>query len=179
MPETPVSTPADSDAENTRSPLSIAVLLIAGAVIVVIALFGAQLLSILFAILFPPMPPLPENITEIRHTNLSYGVDEWLYDSDARACEVVLFYWENGTDCPEVPVPCQGLAPDEPLLPRTHVAQCSGVQYFSLFAMRWSVNIAADSRDGSKTTFSLLREVFWGGQIPPDMEDIIHNLENQ
>jgi hypothetical protein len=160
-----------------RSPLPIAVLLIAGGVVILVALFAVQLLSILYAILFPPLPPLPASVTSIRHSSVSYGVDEWLYTADAEACAVFLFYQPLSQDCPLLPAACENITPEEPLLPRTHIAQCSGSQYFSLFAMRWSVNIAAAENDGTKTIFSLMREVFWGGQIPPSMDDIINQIE--
>lgn len=169
--------PSASDSPQNRAALPVAVLLIAGGVVLLTAIFAAQLLSILYAILFPPLPPLPEAVRQIRHTHESYGVDEWLYTADVPACDVFLFYQPLSQDCPLLPAACQTSTPQAPLLPRTHVAQCSGSQYFSLFAMRWSVNIAAAENDGSKTVFSLSREVFWGGQIPPSMDDIIHQIE--
>ncbi len=169
---------AAPETEKSRSPLPVAVLLIAGGVVMVIAIFAVQLLGILYAILFPPLPPVPDAVTSIRHTNLSYGVDEWLYTLDDDACAVFLFYQPLSDDCPLLPAACQNISPAQPLLPRTHIAQCSGSQYFSLFAMRWSVNIAAGETDGTKTIFSLSREVFWGGQIPPTMDEIINDIEN-
>lgn len=140
-----------------------------GAVALALALIiGTQVIGILYSMIAPPAPPLPEGVKLLKHTSSDYGVDDWLYGVSQPACEVVRFYQEHDTNCRIVADNCSS---DVSITPESsepnHVAQCVGEKRFSIFAMRWDVVIASGYQEDGVTHFRLSREIYWTGDIPP------------
>lgn len=144
-------------------------LVIGGAALLLLLYLSTQVIGVLYAIVFPPLPPVPAEVRELRHENEDYGVDQWLYASDLEACEVVRFYQRLTDSCVIAPGRCGAGSEIDIQTPGQHIARCYGDQYFSIFAMRWRVNIATgnpNSEASGSTEFSLEREVYWTGSIP-------------
>jgi hypothetical protein len=146
-------------------------MLLGGAALAV--LIGTQVIGVLYSIIAPPLPPLPEGARQLNHSSADYGVDDWLYGTDENACTVAQFFQERGAvcrvtvgECEGDPATLLGPAPAEP----QNVARCVGEVYFSIFAMRWEVTIAGGYEKDGQTHFGLSREVFWTGSIPPRPE---------
>jgi len=155
--------------EKGRSPLLLLVLamLVAGSLAI-----GFQAFGILYSIALPPAPPLPDDVIEVRHDNIDYGVDDWLYRSSSDACDIVAFYESQGGECRLVPNQCVG---DDGAVSYSRssqqVATCIGEVEFSIFAYRWEANIATGyQQEDGQTQFNLLREVFWTGAVPPRLD---------
>jgi hypothetical protein len=127
---------------------------------------GSQVLGVLVGILFPPGPPLPPNVTLVTHQSSEHGLDDWVYESDLAAPNMILDYYRGiGADCAAAPESSQD-ADDAPLAANQPFAACSGEMTFSIFAMRWDAAISAGANaDGSQLRLS--REVFWTGAVPP------------
>jgi hypothetical protein len=161
--------PEDEPATQ-RSPILLLVLV---AVLLVFLIIGIQAFGILYSIMFPPMPPLPQNVSEVRHTSIDHGVDEWLYQTEQNACDIASYYEIKGGQCRFTSDSCGDESSDEIRLSSSgkHVATCIGEAQFSLFAYRWEANIADGYRDDDGSTqFSLIREVFWTGAVPPRLD---------
>jgi hypothetical protein len=148
-------------------------MIILGIVALVLALvIATQVLGVLYVIIFPPAPPLPGDVTLVSHTNVDYGVDEWLYLSHQKSCDVLVFYTANGGICRIAPLQCEDNSTKDPAITGgnttgQHVSRCIGETTASIFAMRWQVIIATGPDAETPTQFRLIREVFWSGQIPP------------
>jgi hypothetical protein len=147
---------------------------VAGLLVIGAAILMLQLFPILYAILLPPLPPLPSDTVELNHRSISYGVDEWTYESSRSACEVIQYYQEKDGVCPQV-VQCSG--DESSAFSGRNVAQCEGIFDFSIFTMRWISTISSDGSGGKGSVFQVSREIFWGGEIPPSMEDLIEQIE--
>jgi hypothetical protein len=154
------------EAEGRQIPLKFIVL--AAGVLIFACMVGVQVIGVLYLIVFPPAPPLPEGVVEVSHMSSDYGVDEWLYTTSEPACRVVQFYINEGTQCRFVP-DC-----DAPVVPEISanagnatqsVTRCVGERQVSIFAMRWQVVISVNSN--LRTEFRLQREVYWTGSVPP------------
>ncbi len=125
---------------------------------------GTQVIGVLYSIIAPPRPPLPPDVIPISHTSLDYGVDDWLYGTDQTPCDLIRFYEDNDTDCYVAADTC---GVETASAAGEHITQCVGTRYFSLFAMRWKVIIAAGYQTDGATHFRLTREIYWTGSIPP------------
>jgi hypothetical protein len=147
-------------------------LLALGAAALALAVFVAtQVIGVLFAIVSPAAAPLPPDVTELRHENTTYGVDDWLYGTDHDACEILEFYRENGGTCQAAPFMCGEDVVLDVTSAGQNVGSCSADVEFSIFSMRWEVNIATGYRSDGVTQFRLSREVFWFGSPPPRSAD--------
>jgi len=135
---------------------------------------GVQFISILYAILFPPLPPLIEGATLVSSTQHDYGVDDWVYTVDQEACSVAEYYIEQGGSCDITPMLCGEISIDIPRI-NQHIARCIGDVRFSIFAMRWRTLISTGDLGEPQTIFRLSREVFWTGEIPPATADNFFN----
>ena len=152
-----------------RSPIF---LLILGTLFAVALMIGIQVFTVLYAIIFPPLPPLPDDSIEVSHENIDYGVDTWLYSSSQDACDILLFYHQQDVECRIAPSVCASgqFETQSSVSSLSHVAECTGEVPFSIFAMRWNVNIAGGyASETAPTQFNLSRQVFWTGAIPPQM----------
>jgi hypothetical protein len=121
---------------------------------------GSQVIGVLVAILFPPVPPLPLNLTLVSHQSGEHGLDNWVYDAGQTPCNAVAFYESVGGSCEITPGYCQDTST------AVQVATCSGEIRFSIFAMRWDV-IISPVADPEHSELRLSREVFWTGAVPP------------
>jgi len=146
-------------------------ILILGAVAVLLAVvIGSQVIGVLYAIFFPPVTPLPEQVTLVSHTSADYGVDDWLYSSTDPACDIVRFYQDNGAQCRVAPLYCTGEGQASVVVPneRTqNVGRCEVTQTFSIFALRYEVIVATGSNSDQASQFRLNREIYWTGAVPP------------
>jgi len=159
-------------AESTRRGVPWKIIVLAIVALGLGLVIGTQVIGVLYVILFPPLPPLPGEVTQVSHTNADYGVDEWLYTSRQNVCDVLNFYIEQGGQCRIAPLQCgDNRTDDESLTGATtlgqHVARCVGETKASIFAMRWLAVIATGSNPDTPTEFRLTREIYWSGQIPP------------
>lgn len=137
-----------------------------------LALFiGTQVIGILYSIVAPPLPPLPESAKQLEHTSSDYGVDDWLYGVNQSACGVVRFYQEHDADCQITIDPCAGDTVTA-ARHRNRVAQCTSERKFSIFAVRWDVKITSGYTEDGITHFQLSREVFWSGSVPPRQQSL-------
>lgn len=137
------------------------------AIALLLALFiGTQVIGVLYNIVVPPQPPLPEGITQLDYTSTAYGVDTWVYGTEQNACEVVRFYEANGATCRMSAFWCldeRDTSSFETTGQGQNVAQCVGSTDFSLFVMRWNATIATNYLSDGVTHFNLSREILWGG----------------
>jgi hypothetical protein len=155
----------DDDApEGCRPPLwsiLVALVVLIGAVIL-----GVRVAAVLFGLVFPPDPPRPPDRVELSHTSPEYGVNDWRYETPATPCEVIAFYEDAGSTCVQMGDFCADGRYTPPTFAVETLAECTGVEPFSIFALRWTATI--DPRYGGDvtTTFRLFSEVLWGG--PPE-----------
>lgn len=137
--------------------------LIIAFVLVLLALYIAtQVVSVLFGIIMPPSPPLPNGVSETSHESSDYGVDSWAYSTEADTCDVLAFYEANGGTCFVAPGQCGREGTEQISLPV--IGQCVGNVPFSIFNMQWRVELFHSGRSG--THIELDREVFWIGTGP-------------
>lgn len=151
------------EAQLSRSRWRSILIIIVALAFVVLALFiGTQVVSVLFGIVMPPLPPVPSSAVEISHESTDYGVDSWEYSTSSEACGVVLFYETSGGTCIAAQGQCGREGTDQIEPPA--VAQCRGEVPFSIFHMRWSAAIYPNGNEG--TRIDLQREVLWIGTGP-------------
>jgi len=165
----------ESPPEVANRPMSWVWLLLGGVVIVGALVIGIQIIGVLYAIAFPPAPPVPDIWRVVSHTSTDYGVDDWHYTSVLSACELIRYYQENGATCRVAPVYCGGEDTSQTSLPGDfvagqHIGRCYGEAKFSIFAQSWEVNIAYGPNEQEKTQFRVTREIFWSGEVPPRPE---------
>lgn len=164
------STENDEHEEQPRSKRSwlllafIAVVLVAGAVL------GVQLFGILYAIIFPPNAPLPDDITELRHENFAYGADRWVYGTNMDGCFLLETYAEDGASCNTGPGLCgpNGFNPVSASSQR--IGTCIHTEQFSIFEMRYEVHVTGGYAVEPVTRFELIRDIFWTGPAPETTE---------
>ncbi len=170
------ATPDNAEEQVTPVPPSRRVpwrIIVLGVVTLLLAvIIATQVLGVLYVIVFPPGPPLPGDLTLLRHVNSDYGVDEWLYDSRQQACDVLAFYMNSGGECRIGQSQCADTANDDPnaselVSPGQHIARCIGESKVSIFGMRWQAIIATGPHPDVPTEFRVTREIYWTGQIPP------------
>jgi hypothetical protein len=148
-------------------------IIVVGIVALLLAVFiGTQVLGVLYVIVFPPVPPLPGDVTLVSHANTDYGVDTWLYDSRQKPCDVLTYYMNSGGECRLTPSECgdtkdKSLVADDPSAAGQNIARCVGVSNVSIFAMRWMAIIATGPSSDLPTEFRIEREVYWTGEVPP------------
>lgn len=159
------------EGDQPTSGRSRLLLVIFAGVLIASLVIGIQAFGILYSIVFPPAPPLLPDVTEARHTSIDHGVDEWVYQTNLPACDVVEFYEQKGGACAIRVDLCIDDASENVTFGTVgqHVATCTGAVEFSLFAYRWEANIA-DGYQDMQTQFNLIREVFWTGAVPPRLD---------
>jgi hypothetical protein len=170
---------SESGQDQTKAPESAArtiprsILLLAVAALILAVFVGTQVLGVLFAIVFPPIPPVPDDAIQVSYASTGIDVDEWVYTSDSNVCEIVEFYQARSDVCRLLPFSCVDRpgGSDAPLAGGSaagqHIGRCLGTTSFSLFAMRWQVIIGTGRAPGASAEFRLVREIFWSGAIPP------------
>ena len=166
--ETKMDGASDDSPSGKRSPI---LLILLGGILIVCLVIGVQAFGILYSIVFPPSPPLQDAVTEVRQTNIDHGVDEWCYETEQDACEVMRYYQSKNGQCSLAENACSENTEESVTFGTVgqHVATCIGAVEFNIFAYRWEANIA-DGYQGGITQFNLLREVFWTGAVPPRLD---------
>jgi hypothetical protein len=138
-------------------------LITAALIVAVLALYvGFQVISVLYGIIMPPLPPVPGSARETSHESSDYGIDRWTYITPSEVCGLLLYYETSGGVCEAAPGQCGRTGTDQVEAPA--VAQCSGEVPFSIFTMRWSA--ALYGGEGQETELDLSREVYWIGTGP-------------
>jgi hypothetical protein len=123
---------------------------------------GVQVLGVLYGIVLPPSPPLPNNVLELSHESAAYGVDRWEYSTTADPCEIVRFYEANDAVCLVARSQCGREGSDA--IDGLALAYCSGKTPFSIFIMHWSAAVFPDEADSSRLEVN--REIYWIGTGP-------------
>jgi len=147
-----------------RVPLLAILLLIAALLLAVYV--GTNVLSVLFAVINPPLPPIPPNLTQVSHTSEAYGVDQWKYVSTGDACTLVKYVIDNGGSCRIVPLGCGENRAIDPnaAVENTIVARCDGKMAFSIFNEQWWSLITYTK--ANQPQIEINREVYWLGTGP-------------
>ena len=154
-------TSADKN-KTKRQPRRAALTMAAGTLVLAVSLIvSVQVFSVLYGLILPPMPPVPDAARELQHENLSYGQDEWRYGVDQNACEVVRFYIQQQPDACELPPICSGDAEDEANLPlRSSIATCGATMGFSAFTLNWQAVIYPAAPAGTSSVY-VTRQINW------------------
>lgn len=169
--ENPENTITESPLPENEKPagyLRWLFLLFAVVAVVAIVLFAQPFITILYNIVVPPRPALPQNLIETSHINYDYGVDEWLYTVDEHPCAVLDFYQQQGVVCQVTPLQCNRseTTSQEFSIASGLVARCTGETDFSLFSMDWWILIMQNADDVNKTNLDVWREVNWISSNP-------------
>jgi len=161
----PPDAPAIEPSEVRGRRLSLLAIPLLVIVVVLAAYIGINVVSVLFAVVSPPLPPIPPNVVQTSHESTAYGVDYWRYTSTEDGCVLVRYLQENGGVCQIAPAQCA--APEGQLGAATLdgiVARCEGRQDFSIFTMTWFGMVIREAP--GKTQLQLDREVYWLGTGP-------------
>jgi hypothetical protein len=154
--------------EDEQRPFPLKWILLSLVILGGACIIGFQIIGVLYVIVFPPTPPVPDGAVEVSHVNTDYGVDQWVYLTTEPACDVLRFYLNEGVQCRLAPncdvAPATGAAPNTENTSQV-VARCAAEEQASIFAMRWQLIIAISP--SLRTEFRLEREVFWTGAAPP------------
>lgn len=160
----PVVEPPPSPGDKARG-LPLWIPLLGLLVAFLIALFvGVQIVPTLSAVIAPPNPPLPTTgtMTVLLREQKGAGLDEFLYGTDQKGCDVARFYESRLGDCTYDPdSACQtpgGTRPIQPGLGQL-VAQCTGTDSIGAYRLRWTVYISTGYTQGGQTHFRVVREV--------------------
>ncbi|MFN8529949.1 MAG: hypothetical protein U0670_15215 [Anaerolineae bacterium] len=135
-------------------------------VVVGVGIITLPFLSILFNVLIPPKPPLPNvSLSEINHTNYDYGVDEWVYDASADPCDLLAYYQSIGAACNIAPLQCSRSRETSGNFTAENyvIARCDGMNTFSQFSMTWWALISREQADLSVARLDVYREINWLG----------------
>jgi hypothetical protein len=153
----------DEDLTGCRPPLWL--IIIALGMVVVTAVFGVRLFGVVWGLVFPPDAPRPDAIVELAHKSLANGVDEWRYQTPLSPCEVIAFYTDAGGACALTSTYCADDGPfTPPVYEQPYLAECTHVEPFSIFALRWLVTVDTTYNPRPQTTtFTLFSEVLWDG----------------
>lgn len=165
-PDAPAIEPAETESARGggRRFLLLTIPLLV-AVVVVSAYIGINVLSVLFAVVSPPLPPIPPNVAQTNHESTAYGVDYWRYTSTEDGCVLARYLEENGGVCQLAPAQCaapqgqQGMVAMDGI-----VARCEGKQDFSIFTLTWRGVVIHEAP--GRTQLQLDREVYWIGTGP-------------
>jgi hypothetical protein len=158
-PETPLS-PPQQGAFRLSIPMLVVLIIVA-----VLALYiGTQVISVLYNITVPPMPPLPAGARLQSSTSTAYGVDDWTYSAASDPCQVAALYTAEGAACRISPGICEGGVTVGVSGNAALVARCFGQVDFSIFTMQYEALINRDAADANATQLQLNREIFWIGE---------------
>lgn len=147
-----------------RLPVLVIVLLVA---VVALGIYiGTNVLGVLFAVVSPPLPPVPPGLEAVSHTSESYGVDLWKYTTKGDACEIVQFIQDSGGVCRVAPMQCGEFRENHSdfSIADSVVARCVGSVDFSIFNMQWWALVLR--QPDTSTNVELHREVYWIGTGP-------------
>jgi hypothetical protein len=139
--------------------------LLALGILIVGVIVVAQFIPIMYAILFPPSPPVPETALELSTDSTAYGVDTTVYMLPDDACRLARYYQSQGASCTIAPQVCSSGSVDTgEAVSTTQIARCGADVPFSIFSMRYRAEISAGyPTEGYPTRLRLEREIFWTG----------------
>jgi hypothetical protein len=161
-----VNAGSPNDSEEPTGGIPWLALLLGLVALIFIAITGPRLVGILFAIMAPPEPPVPENARLLGYNRQVYGIDTWDYDTPDDVCQLVTFYTEQGGVCPVMPPRCASES-DRLQSSDDFIAICNGEMDFSIFALRWRFDVPVRSVSGPRVRFQVSREVFWLDDLRP------------
>lgn len=147
-----------------RRTVPIPVLLAGVAALLFTVFIGIGVLPVLYAFLFPPVPPLPANFSLVTHSSPDYGQDDWRYTSPEDSCKVAQFFVEKGADCQLAYVCNPAAVPLTTVTLAERTTACSGQTQFSIFVMGWQAIITPTFAGGSE--LRLARRISWTGDKP-------------
>lgn len=140
--------------------------ILAALILVLGVLLVSQFIPILYGVLFPPEAPTPVGVIELTRDSTAYGFDTVVYASPEDACRTTRFYLSQGASCSVAPQMCDsGFAP-QGLTPATQIARCTADVPFSIFTMRYTVEIIAGygrQTPDQPSRLRMEREIFWSG----------------
>lgn len=162
-PDTP-NTDSNPDPDDERG-ISWWILAVGAIALGFVVIVGTRVMSVLAALLFPPMPAVPPNALLVEHEHIAYGVDQWEYriqqsTNQLDVCQTAQFYLDEGGICTyEV-----GYCDQDNTRPRDALAAtCSGIVEFSSFFMPWEAQIY-DYPDHTRVILS--RDITWLAPAP-------------
>jgi hypothetical protein len=124
---------------------------------------GIRVCPTLSGVVLPPSAPVPATgtITLLKHDQKGTGLDEWLYGSDQKGCDVARFYEQRLSDCTYDPDSnCASPVGTQPILTTGQlVVQCSGTDTFGAYKVLWTVYVSTGYSEGGQTHFRVIREV--------------------
>lgn len=144
---------------SSGSPLWLVLALVGAGLAVYI---GVNVIGVLFNIVSPPEPPLPDAAVETSHESPAYGVNYWRYTVSEDACSILEYYLSFTEDCMVSPMACASSTSEYASADRL-VARCYGNEQFSLFSQRWEAVILRNELDATTTRVDVSREVNWTG----------------
>jgi hypothetical protein len=105
-------------------------------------------------------------VVELSREPAAYGFDTAVYASPDDACRTTRFYLSQGASCTVAPQLCDSGFVPEGLTPATQVARCTADVPFSIFTLRYTVEIIAGYQrqtPDQPTRLRMERETFWTG----------------
>jgi len=124
---------------------------------------GIRICPTLSGVVLPPNPPLPVAVptTLILHEQKGTGLDEWLYGTEEKGCDVARFYQQRLSDCSYDPDSnCGSPVGTQPFVTTGQlVVQCSGTDTFGAYKVLWTVIVSTGYPAGGQTHFRVIREV--------------------
>lgn len=140
-----------------------------GLIFLILAAFaiGLQVISVFYALLFPPAVPRPPDTQELSYRYISPGLEEWGYLAQMNACELIRFYELEGGGCELLTTACAMTLNSNPeFAPRQTLALCNARISYGPFSMGWRARIKSGDDGLSETVLTLTRELFWLEQNP-------------
>lgn len=125
--------------------------------LVLIVIIGVRVGGVLYAMIFPPSPPIPLGASQVSHNSSTYGFDDWVYTLRPTPCLAVESYVDAGATCELQPGHCTEDTNERKT--SALAARCTGEEVFSMFAMRYEAEIYAYPQ---QTEIHLQREIAWG-----------------
>ncbi len=159
LPERAPLPPVESDiAETPRERALSGALLVGAAALIVLALVaGFHAVSILYGVLYPPNPPVYDQMRQVSYQNIDHGVDRWRYVSASSPQAIAAYYTDHGATC-------VARAPDTSYASSEQVGMtCEATTTFSIFTMSYQVVITPEQ---PTSVVLVSREVYWIGAPP-------------
>jgi hypothetical protein len=156
-PVPPLGAEADEGPQTPRERAISALLLLGAAALILLALFaGFHAVSILTGVLYPPNPPVYDQMKQVAYEYIDQGVDNWRYVSDSTPEQIAAYYTDHGAQCAHrAPTSAYAFGNDG----RVGMS-CEGQTKFSIFNMAYQVLITPEQ---STSVIILSRDVFWIG----------------
>lgn len=157
-------TPENGQPENSIQGVPLWMPLVGLVVAFASAVFvGIRICPTLSGVVLPPSAPVPATgtVTMLLHEQKGTGLDEWLYGSDQKGCDVARFYEQRLSDCTYDPDSnCASPAGTQPIVTSGQlVIQCTGTDTIGAYKVLWTVYVSTGYTEGGQTHFRVIREV--------------------